>query len=76
MTPDEARKRWCPLATAWTNGANRERDGAPAAASRCIANDCMAWRWSWSPRQAERSTGFGTAEPSGYCGLAGAHGNH
>ena len=54
MTPDEARKRWCPLAVTWTKGSNRERDGTPAASSYCLADHCMAWRWSWSPKQQAR----------------------
>lgn len=75
MTPDEARKRWCPLAVTGIYSSNRHRDGTPAPASYCIADDCMAWRWSLSPRQAERSAAYGKTEPYGYCGLAGAHGN-
>jgi hypothetical protein len=48
-----------------------------AQGASCIADACMAWRWIVSPKaipKAEHEHGPGRAIPSGYCGLAGAHG--
>lgn len=69
-TEDEARKCWCPFvrfcaedepaANRWSN-----YDNPPKA--RCIASECMAWRWiNWHHEQ-----GAAKEEPVGYCGLAG-----
>jgi len=56
-TEDEARKRWCPFARVGTTttderlavALNRvENTGGIVLnpfAARCIASDCMAWRW-------------------------------
>jgi len=68
MTEDEARKLWCPFARAIDHhgdvtdgvaGVNRDDDGHPDEACRCLASGCMAWR----------SDPPGSAH--GYCGLAG-----
>lgn len=43
-TEDEAKTKWCPLAPTYT-----------LPSSRCIASECMAWRWAqkrnpdWKP---------------------------
>ena len=47
MKVEEAKQKWC---------CNREVD-------KCIANECMAWRWC--------DTG---TKHEGYCGLAGKEG--
>lgn len=48
--------------------------------SCCVADRCAEWRWSWSPKQADKHKKDNPAypisnQPYGYCGLAGAHGN-
>jgi len=67
MTEDEAKTKWCPhvrQSNGYKEGfsKNRESSGAPTDA-RCIASECMAWRWIISPEKAPNA--------SGYCGLAG-----
>ncbi len=73
-TPNEARKCWCPFAQLC------EFSGAPAfnrvsapeipvdqipPSARCIADECMAWRWDMDPDSDD------TNGEVGYCGLAG-----
>lgn len=88
MTPDEARTKWCPFARAPSRidgdsedhmpiaGINREPLGELDVGAFCLADECMAWRWAYSPQQAARDRMPGAAQfkPAGYCGLAGAHG--
>lgn len=63
LTEDEARWKWCPESrivrderTAASDapnivaGANRDALGRfpnPITSCRCIASDCMAWRWAY-----------------------------
>ena len=61
----EAKGRWCYM----TLGTNR---------SKCLASDCMAWRWSeYTPRVYEKYDTEGAEltdkpeERHGFCGLAG-----
>lgn len=76
ITPEDARTMWCPM----VRGANhRSMGGADPticsvnqtetvtdqSGSRCIANDCMMWRWG--------QTGH-IQMNVGYCGLAGRPG--
>jgi hypothetical protein len=56
MTEADAKNRWCPFARS-LRGANRDIEGGPDHACRCLASGCMAWRW------------YG--DDLGYCGLAG-----
>ena len=61
LTEEEAREKWCPFAReydiergiAGLAGVNRPTE----IGARCIASQCMAWRW--------------TVRPYGLCGLAG-----
>lgn len=94
MTEQEARQRWCPFSRYSVYdkpSSNRWKQSAPESEPhalnpipcRCIASDCMAWRWhdEW---QSATEEGVGgdlvvrlkrkQGEPKlGYCGLAGAH---
>lgn len=74
LTEQEARQKWCPYTHILedehsTRYANREL--APGiVACRCIASDCMAWRWPEG--DAEKSTDNEEDYPRvGFCGLAG-----
>jgi hypothetical protein len=82
MTEDEAKTKWCPLASESRFGRQDEQ---------CLASGCMAWRRTFLS-QKERSAFVGRQlqlgmssndaysmlnhmeedNPSGYCGLAGA----
>ncbi len=62
LTEDQARKKWCPMVIADVTARERICPGTnlPGVnASRCIASDCMMWRWS------------SNFESLGFCGLAG-----
>ncbi len=71
MTEQEARTKWCPMARVSTysvgnpaeSAANRTDEGTPYPASRCIASDCMMWRW-------EEDHTY-TGKHDGSCGLGG-----
>lgn len=78
LTEDEAKTKWCPFARYQgfrDGGVNRWKQSAPAdephalnpIPCRCIASDCMAWRWkdTTNPYPEDR------AQWGGYCGLAG-----
>ena len=85
MTEDEARTKFCPFAriahVSAPTGGNRHYGGVGAEENlcmitRCIASDCMAWRW----RQEFTGTisnedggiaGLTIDTEIGYCGLAG-----
>jgi len=62
---EEARERWCYLTIA-------------ANISKCLASDCMAWRWAeYTPRVYESYNSEGAVieekpeQRRGYCGIAG-----
>lgn len=79
MTEEEARGKWCPYArqqsTMGRNSFNRRGSAVKVLAGcRCIASECMAWRWGteivtegdWEQTSEVKST------THGYCGLAGS----
>lgn len=70
LTEDEAKKRWCPEARVGSPHATaRNRmDGdshALLTGSRCMASQCMAWRWDYN------GPTFDGSPVNGYCGKAG-----
>jgi len=78
MTEDEARKKWCPFARHTQDEApvaNRWDSDLNPIQCRCIASDCLAWRWRVTSGVEERMYHDVAAgkEPQreGYCGLAG-----
>lgn len=74
MNEDEAKTKWCPLAlnNACTRNAPDNPLGEPVIpdGAKCIASDCMMWRWDIAPARAEH-IGLDVQPPTGYCGLAG-----
>lgn len=82
LTEKEARNKWCPFTRAEVDGSviNRTALGyGDDEAWRCIASDCMAWRWTETvyrdPATDEySSTKVGSYTENlkrGYCGIAG-----
>lgn len=73
MTEDEAKTKWCPFiqySVGLTQGAPfwiTNRNDSDTTKIKCIASECMAWRWNGfaTIATAEKPQG------SGYCGLAG-----
>lgn len=50
LTEDEANKRWCPFARVQRDGGGNRYPmdidlASGHAFARCIASECMAWRW-------------------------------
>ena len=84
MTEDEAKERWCPFYRVSAAGVEadvelydtRKHNPSPSGQlgdGRCIASDCMAWRWKSLPE----GTSLKLADldiDEGYCGLAGRPG--
>ena len=85
MTEDEAKTKWCPFAryvsirgegiNRWIHEGETQTNPEP---SRCIASDCMAWRWTTAPdraesyaREAPRAHREHPFVAKGHCGLAG-----
>lgn len=75
MTEDEARKKWCPMVRTGLTagmavnhhiGSSRHimQAGDVHDETRCVASDCMMWRW----RVVEV---LWVSHTDGYCGLAG-----
>lgn len=94
LTQEEARQKWCPQArvvhengdgTLFTAG-NSFGDGCRSVATRCIASECMAWKWLMSTQHGTGANmdkegvmywtrgGRSAYEPPpdarGFCGLA------
>ena len=62
MMEDQARTKWCPYA--------RTDLGCNWSNTRCIASDCMAWRW-YKDNRDEIGMCEMDAPERGYCGLSG-----
>ena len=71
MTEAEAREKWCPFAGDIRNYGNTSIGNS----HRCIASDCMAWRWNKTGRSihrvGEKPMVSDEVDNTGYCGLAG-----
>ena len=70
MTEAEAKTRWCPMVRVhvvgignWTNR-GLFLDGKSTMPNRCIASDCMMWRFDGLRSSIAQ-------QEHGYCGLAG-----
>ena len=86
MTESEAREKTCcgPLAAMYGIMTTHEFDGEVRSQEiqtfkcigtfKCIASDCMAWRWDSPVKTANMHEGVTVnfnEPPTGYCGLAG-----
>jgi hypothetical protein len=60
MTVDEAKLKWC----------------CTHKIEKCLADECMAWRWNYERVDTEDELVFETvlSITDGYCGLAGKEG--
>lgn len=58
LTEKEAKEKWCPYTYRWVTEEKR-------LTTRCIASECMAWRWGKFETEGTENT------TKGYCGLAG-----
>ncbi len=72
LAEEKARQQWCPVAMVGMNRAMPAKGGGKEC-TRCIASNCMAWRWgdgefSDEPPHVRRPL---KDRRRGYCGLAG-----
>lgn len=84
-TEQEARTKWCPesrthvgtlegivAVNVWPIDGNGGRDLAMLNECRCIASDCMAWRWAdKAGADAAGKPNYYPGHWKGYCGKAG-----
>lgn len=67
MTELEAKTKWCSEARIQSGGAyNRDQNGAAPKMARCLASECMHWRWV-----AMKGALPASAPTHGGCGLSG-----
>lgn len=72
----DAKTKWCPFARVGTeSGVNRSprtNDFGSDAVAKCLASDCMAWRWVETHINDPAGSGMIiTGDTYGFCGLAG-----
>ncbi len=75
-TEDEAREKTCPHMRHVVNGRDVDEYKIPPvySQSRCIASQCMAWRWlkhQYKERPGANFNDVHAADRLGYCGLSG-----
>ncbi len=83
MTENDAKTKWCPMSQVSTDGTllatNRGRTvgNGENPGLKCIATECMAWRWEYVldygsvPLGKNAHNTDSDGEWLGYCGLAG-----
>ncbi|MGI9502699.1 MAG: hypothetical protein ACR2RE_06560 [Geminicoccaceae bacterium] len=84
LTEQAAKEKWCPFARVGKDGSGNRYSfdtdlAAGSAFARCIASDCMAWRWgneaqgvpAYEAKPVAGAPGHFDNAPMGYCGLAG-----
>ena len=76
MTEQEARKKWCPQGRVHSSAGsyNRTESRTVDGPCKCIASDCMSWRWIRDPLLNFVMEGKPVPDYTGehgYCGLAG-----
>lgn len=84
MTEDEAKTKWCPAArvvwpgsdwgSAFSGNRSPLSDDGFNGADRCIASECMAWRWDKGTTYTTDGKAWNrmpSAPAEGRCGLAG-----
>jgi len=79
-TEDDAKRCWCPYARenmiVGFDGGRRShignRNTTDQTYAKCIATNCMAWRWSYQFTHMETGKGTHYDPKLGYCGLAGS----
>jgi len=74
MTEDQARTKWCPMYRLVAAGETQSSynsiymgEGQISMPTKCIASDCMMWRWTVGERSHKINPGY----TEGLCGLAG-----
>lgn len=78
MTEDQAKTKWCPMIrTGMVAGmaVNHHVDTRPDGDgvyhnTRCIASECMMWRWNLEPAKEEILAIYVESTTDGRCGLA------
>lgn len=82
LTEDEAKAKWCPFSRVLVtdqaelpvavNRNNQTGAGGFWKGSKCVASECMAWRWGSDAGQSETDGSVSYEDfDKGCCGLAG-----
>lgn len=72
-TEEEAKQKWCPevrMGNPNGGGFNSDIQTPEAEYYKCIASDCMMWRWV-KGRDSFKENDAGYSKLSGYCGKSG-----
>jgi len=77
LTEEEAKTKWCPHKRVdsyeGNSNYNTHADGDLPDESKCIASDCMMWRWDEASDRDENGNLIGGTNynTEGHCGLGG-----